>query len=371
MKRFLFFLLGILPFTMLANPHTDTVGMKVSRTHRIIQTTVYVEQAIDTILSLDSLGHANKMTIVTYDTLRGKDTIETIDTNYLVAKPVKFWKLESRSEAAITQISRTNWLQGGGNMFSILLTNNSVANYARGLSTWRTELDWRYGRQKQDKDPWFKIQDRFNIRSQYGFRASPTWSYSGLFEFNTQLSKSFESVADQQSNNYVSRFLSPARSTFSLGMGYSNNLSNLTAPNTTVPNLIDLFLSPVAYRATYVMDTTLSTRFDIPAHEHWLSTFGPMARLDNRHRLTKDMFLRSRLEIFANILAMKDPFVAVDWRVNLDIQVTRYFTLGLETWLIYDPTIWFDKSDTDKTQVRKTQFQQSLMLRFVYRITNY
>jgi hypothetical protein len=137
-------------------------------------------------------------------------------------------------------------------------------------------------------------------------------------------------------------------------------------------NWVSLLLSPLTYRATYVMDTTLNWRFGVPANQHWLEAFGPMAMLENRHKLTKDMTLGSSLELFANILAMREPFVTVDWKVNLDIRLTRYFTLGFETWLIYDPTAWFDATTSDGTltKVRKTQFQQSLMLRFVYRITN-
>jgi hypothetical protein len=367
MKLFLAIVLVFLSFSMFANPHADTIGMQINRTHKIIQTTIYVEKSIDTILSLDSLG-TNKMTIITYDTLRVTDTTNVIDTSYFVALPLKFWRLESRNDAAITQINRWNWSEGGGNMFSILLANNSVANYARGFSIWRTELEWRYGGDKQSGADWFKTQDRFKVVSQYGFRASPTCYYRIFFDFNTQLSKGY---ADRTSNknDYISRFLSPARFTFSLGMEY-NNASNLTTPTEKMPNLITLLLSPITYNATYVMDTTLSTRFSIPAHEHWLSTLGPMVRLDSRHRLTKDVSLRNRLRLFANILEMHEPFVTVDWRVNFDIRLTRHFSLGIETWLIYDPTELFDKSETNPTKVRKTQFQQSLMLRFTHRFTN-
>jgi hypothetical protein len=227
-------------------------------------------------------------------------------------------------------------------------------------------LEWVYAGDKRENENWFKTQDRFNVRSQYGFKASSTWSYSGLFEFNTQLSKSYKrGVTDKK--DYISRFLSPARSTFSLGMAYRNVSSNLTRPNATTPNLIDLFLSPVAYRTTYMMDTTLNGRFSVPTGQHWLSTLGPEVRLDNQHQLTKDIYLRNRLNLFANMLELGNSFVTVDWRVNFDIRITRYFSFGIETWLVYDPTILFDKSDTDKTQVRKTQFQQSLMLRFTHR----
>ena len=360
----------LFPLTAFAHqPQADTIGMKITRTLKTIETTAFVKQSIDSIVSLDSLGKANKITLVTYDTLRGTEATDITDTSYFVIKPLKHWKLQSQSDATLTQINRWNWAQGGINVFSILLSSNFVANYALGLSTWRTELDWRYAGDLQENDKWFKTQDRFNIVSQYGFKASPTWNYSGLFEFNTQLFDGFK----RGETTLISSFLSPARSTFSLGMTYSNNVSSLTAPNAKNPNLIDLFLSPVAYRATYVRDTTLSTRFDVAPNEHWLSTFGVMLRLDNRHLLTKNLSLRNRLNLFANILEMKDQFVTVDWRINFDIRLTRHFTLGLETWLIYDPTVWFDKTLADETieRERKTQFQQSLMLRFSYKIANY
>jgi hypothetical protein len=360
MKHFLFLFLTIFlcfPLKTIALPQQpDTIGMKVSRTFRTIQTTVFVEQSMDSIVSLDSIG-ANKITIVTYDTLKGTEATEKIDTSYFVTIPLNRWKLESRSEAAMTQVARWNWSRGGGDIYSILLTNKSAANYAHGTSTWKTEFDWRYGVQKQAKDPWFKTHDRVDLLSQYGFRASPTWYYSGLFQFNTQLSKSYASATSDKAD-YRSKFLSPARFTFSLGMEY-----------VSVPKTVTLFLSPVAYKATYVMDTNLSGRFGIPAGEHWLETFGPIAMLTNKHKLTEDATLSSRLELFGNILEMGDPFITVDWKVNLDVRITRHMSLGLETWLIYDPTIWFDQEGSTE-KVRKTQFQQSLMLRFVYRITN-
>jgi hypothetical protein len=361
MKRFLTPLLGIfmtLPLTTFANQsQADTIGMKITHTHKIIETTIHVEERMDSIVSLD----LPKLTTVTRDTLKAADTTFIIDTSYFVTMPLKLWRIESVFDASATQIARWNWTRGGGNMLSFLLANNTVAAYARGSSTWKNELDWRYGMQKQDKDPLFKTQDRINIMSQYGFRASPTWYYSGLFQFNTQLTKSWSSIAEKQAdtNNpksrYISRFLSPARFTFSLGMEYVNT-----------PKTVTLFLSPTAYRATYVGDTLLSTRFGIEPGKHWLATFGPMAMLTNKHRLTQNSTLSSRLELFADILKMGDPFVTVDWKLNLDFRLSRYFTLGFETWLIFNPNERFGEN---KDQYR-AQFQQSMMLRFVYRITN-
>ncbi|MCL2683252.1 MAG: DUF3078 domain-containing protein [Bacteroidales bacterium] len=358
--------LSIFALTVFAKgPQTDTIGMKISRTQQTIQTTTYIEHTIDSIVSLDPKTGINKITILTHDTLRTTETTEVIDTNYLISKPLKYWQLGSQNEATTTILFRTYWTDGNANSYSLFLRNQSFANYSRGLSSWRNELDWRYGMQKQGSDPLFKTHDRFAIESQYGFRASTTWNYSALFQFNTQLTKSYESAtADKE--NYISRFLSPARFTFALGMEYQST------PDKSASNRTTLLLSPIAYRATYVWDTILSGRFGIHPHEHWLQTFGPMAMLTNKYRVNEDIALGSKLELFANILDMKDPFVTVDWKVNVDFRLSRYFTLSFESWLIYDPNVFFDRDRKGNPvpEQRRWQYQQSWMLRFVHRFTN-
>ena len=363
-----------LPMTIFAaQAPADTIGMRISRTHQTTQTTVYIKQSLDSIVKSDSLEDATRITVVTHDTIRRKDTVDRIDTTYFVAAPpANPWRFESRSEIAMTQIFRTDhWARGGGNMFSILLSNRSSAVYSRKFSTWRTELDFRYGMERQDRgediNPWFKTQDRLTIESRYGFRASPHWNYTGLFQFSTQLTESFASAT---SETVVSRFLSPARFTFSIGMEYvSTTVAN-------APHRINLFFSPIAYRATYVRDVELGTRFGVPEGEHWLSTFGPMAMLENRHQLTPDLLLRSRLEPFVNLLAMHEShddgfnsFFTVDWKLNLDIRLSRLLTFGFELWWIYDPTVWFNIPNAEPDALQRTraqQFQQTLMLRLVY-----
>ena len=279
---------------------------------------------------------------------------------------------------------RTYWSDGNANSYSLLLRNQSSANYSRGSSTWRNELEWIYGMQQQGADPLFKTHDRLAIESQYGFKASSVWNYSALFQFNTLLSKSYNrgSPKTDSTDPFISRFFSPARFTFALGMEYQNTTDN-TAPNQRNPNLIRALFSPIGFRATYVMDTTLSLRFNVPRNKHWSATVGPTVLLNNRHRLNQDITLGSRLELSADLLEMKDPFVRVDWRLNLDIRLSRYFTLGFESWVLYDPNEFFtiDRKGNSIPNVtinskgeeipgrRRVQYQQSWRLRFVYRIT--
>jgi len=378
MKKHLFLALAAflaLPLTTFArHPHADTIGMKVSRTYRTIQSTVIVEQIMDSIVSLDAATGENRISIVTLDTLIGEETIETIDTTFFVTERVKYWRLESRIDAATSLIARGYWQRdGSGNdLLSLDLRNSSSAIFERGSSTWRTDFNWRYGAQTQGGEfrDWLKTNDLISLQSRYGFRASPRWNYSAQFQFETQMTRTFASVAAQQEsrNNYLSRFLSPARIAFSIGMEYRN-----ASPSQTVR----LLLSPITYRATYVGSTRASVkeRFGIDTNEHWLHTFGPMAQLENTHNLTNDVTLRSNLLIFTDILHMDDPFILFDWRLGIDIRLTRLFSLGLETWIIYDPNTFFPARFNDSAHVfesprRRWQIQQSLMFRFSYRITN-
>lgn len=397
MKHFLLLTLVIfltLPVTIFARQsQADTIGMTVSRTYRTIQTTIIVEQTMDSIVSLDADEGEQRITTVTFDTLRGIDTIETIDTTFFVTKPVRPWRLESRFDAGLNMTARGYWQRdgSGNNFLSLDLRNRSSATFESGLSRWRTDLDWRYSTQTQGGEfrNWLKTNDLFSLQSRYGFKASPTWNYSTQFQFETQMTRTFASVAarEESRDNYLSRFLSPARLSFSIGMEYVNTSQT-----------VKLLLSPITYRATYVRDDRFDIRerfgvlrrtneFDSIAGAykfedstaHWLHTFGPMVQLENTHNLTDDITLSSNLMIFADILHMHNPFVLFDWRLGIDIRLTRFFSLGLETWIIYNPNTFFNtrlRRDSDGNPIpfaeptRRWQIQQSLMFRFTYRITN-
>jgi hypothetical protein len=268
----------------------------------------------------------------------------------------------------INQISRGYWQRDGtGNDdYSILLSNQSFANYARGLSTWRTDFLWRYGTRKQATNPWNKSSDVLNLQSRYGFRASPTWSYSAQFRFETQLTKTFPSATDR--TTYLSRFLSPARSSFAIGMEHMNTQDR------NAPHWVSLLLSPANFRATYVRDTDTNIKktFGVPIDAHWASTFGFLVQMENSIRLPNNISLKSNLTLFLDYLTMTEmeKSFLMDWKFNFDIRLSRHFTLGFETWLIYNPNEFFSKNRRGEDIERKPkwQFQQSLMLRFVYQI---
>jgi len=375
MKRFLLLsltLLLTLPlFALDRHPQADTIGMTVTRTYRTIQTTILVEQIMDSIVSIDAYSGEKRITTVTFDTLIGEETIETLDTTFFITEPLRFWRLESVSIASLNMTARGYWQSAPGvNSLFLDLQNTSSAVFERGSSIWRTTFNWRYGTQTQGGEfrNWLKANDVINLQSRYNFRASPVWLYSSQFQFETQITRTFASVAarDLGRDNYSSRFLSPATLSFSIGMEY-NPQEN-----------IKLLLSPITYRATYVSSPKVSVRthFGVDTITGWLHTFGPMAQLENRHNLTNDITIRSNLMLFADILHMDRPFVLFDWNFGISVQLTRLFAVGLETHIIYNPNVFFPTRLNDPTYVfdppgrRRWQIQQGAMLRFTHRITN-
>jgi len=385
MKRFLLLALTLflaLPlFALDRHPQADTIGMTISRTYRTIQTTIFVEQTMDSIVSIDPYTGEQRITTVTFDTLIGEETIATLDTTFFITEPLRFWRLESTSSASVNQIARGFWQRDGtgNNLIALDFRNASVANFERGLSTWRTEFNWRYGTQRQAQvGEFFKTNDILSLQSRYGFRASPNLYYSSQFQFETQLTRTFASVTtrEESRDNYLSNFLSPARLAFSLGMEYRNT-----------DRSVRLLLSPVTYRTTYVRSPQVSVRerFGVDTISGWLHTFGQMVQLENRHSIRSNITLTSNLMLFLDNLHMNNPashFLMLDWRLGIDIQLTRYFSLGLEMWTIYDPNTFFDRDrngvsfnledPTDFSVLeRRWQFQQSLMFRFTYQIRNF
>ncbi len=354
----------LLPFQGFAKTAsaTDTLGTKISRTQKTVQTKTYIEKSMDSIVDVDLVsGLKTKVPVVTYDTVESTETTETTETEYIFAsKPETFWKLGSEFSVGVNQVAFSNWAEGGVPSWSILLANKSFAQYRKGASVWKTDFEIKYGLQQQGDDPWYKNNDQIKLYSSYGFAASSHWNYSMLLDFKTQITKGYSS-ATADKDAFVSRFLSPMYLTYSIGMEYEN-----------VDKTASIFLMPVAYNLTYVLDTSLSTKYGISQGNHELSRFGPMAMFVNKHQLTKQVLLESKLTLLADLLNMKEQFVSAEWNIGVNVALTQRMRVKLLMDLKYDPKVMFDKTLSDGTieKVRRIQLRESIFLNFVYNLSN-
>lgn len=349
-----FFFFAFPPFlTSAKSAPADTLGTTVSRIHKITQTTVYVEK------SVDSMDGQNRISMLTYDTLQSVDTNEEIKTEHIL-KSNDYWQLGSEFSIGVNQVAFSNWAAGGVPSYSILFSNKSFAYYRKGSSLWKTDFDLKYGLQQQGEDPWFKNNDQIKLYSSYGFKASNSWNYTTLLDFKTQLAKGYAS-ANAEKDAFVSRAFSPTYLTYSIGMEYENQAKTAS-----------IFLTPIAYKLTYVSDTSLGVYYGILPNEHTFSQFGPMAVLINKHQITPYIALNSKLNLLANVLEMEEQFVSMEWNLGLNIKLTRHLSVNILMDLLYDPKVMFDKVLSDGTieKVRRFQLRESVFFNFVYKITN-
>ena len=100
----------------------------------------------------------------------------------------KGWKTGAVFSLNVSQTSLTNWAAGGQNSFGINGLASLYANYSKDKISWDNSLDIGYGVLQQGaKTPFLKTDDRFDLLSKFGRKASEQWYYSALLNFKTQM----------------------------------------------------------------------------------------------------------------------------------------------------------------------------------------
>ena len=96
------------------------------------------------------------------------------------------WKRGGLININFTQVSLTNWAAGGQNSVSIAGFSSLFANYKKGNSTWDNTLIMQFGQVNQGGQGFIKSDDRIQLTSKYGKKATENWYYAGLFDFQSQ-----------------------------------------------------------------------------------------------------------------------------------------------------------------------------------------
>ena len=105
-----------------------------------------------------------------------------------LADTIEGWRTGGMTAVTFSQVSLTNWAAGGQNSVSVNGLINLYANYSKGNTSWENRFDLGYGIQKQGKESnWMKTDDKIELLSKYGKKASKYWYYSGLLSFKSQM----------------------------------------------------------------------------------------------------------------------------------------------------------------------------------------
>ncbi|MFP4365977.1 MAG: DUF3078 domain-containing protein [Bacteroidales bacterium] len=270
------------------------------------------------------------------------------------------WKKGAQTSVNFSQISLSNWSSGGQNSMSFTSYMNAFLNFKTpdGRITWENNLDLGYGLINQENRRTIKSDDKIDISTKFGRKASEYWQYSSLINFRTQFAEGFKKPEDE---NKISDFMAPAYLNISVGMDHKFD------------DNISFYISPLAGRVIFVLDEELSSRgaFGVEEGETRRNEFGGFVRIQFNAELMENITANSRLELFSNYLDKPQNLdVNSDTRINM--QINRYISANLTIQMRYNENdrIRVDTTgdgELDETLGPRIQLKQVFGLGFSYK----
>jgi len=162
----------------------------------------------------------------------------------------------------------------------------------------------------------------------------------------------------------VSKFLNP--STFTVGLGLEYKPAKKSTINFSV----------ISYKNTFVLDTAQidQTIHGIDKNQRARQEMGGQLLINSEVTVFRDLNISNSLRLFSNYLE-KPQNVDVDWEINLEKQISLYFTVKLNVHMIYDDDIRLPKRDDNNNPILDPdgneilapmlQFKQFLGLTFI------
>lgn len=280
----------------------------------------------------------------------GQDTTST-DTTY--------WSKGATFGLQFTQSSFYQWTAGGENAITIAGIGKIFSNYTKGNVAWDNDLDLNYGIISQNNNPFEKNDDRFELNSAYGYKASKRWYYTGSLNFRSQFAPGYEESNETRSK--ISNFLSPGYVTAALGMNYK-----------LIKNY-SFTLSPIASKITIVTDEDLNGvgAFGVDPGKPIRYEFGGLFRASIKQKIMKNIELDTKIQLFSNYIENPQN-IDVNWDALVTFKVNQYINFNILAVLIYDHDILVPKDSNGDGESnysgRGVQFKEVLALGLSYKI---
>jgi len=234
------------------------------------------------------------------------------------------------------------WTGGGiGNTAANLLINYD-ANLIKGDYIWDNKLIVDYGVLKNKGDENFtKSNDRIELNSLAGKKASANWFYSAYFNAKTQLDRG----ADGNTH-----FFSPAYFQAGPGMFWkkSDNLNVMISPAAAKLIIVhDEYTDATALGLTDAEFNDAGGYFGVEAGDSTRFELGAALRGYYKLNLLKNIAMENILALYTNYL--EDPQnVDIDYTMNLGMSINKYISANFVFQAIYD-----DNANSNGFQIRE------------------
>lgn len=279
-------------------------------------------------------------------------------------KDTCYWTSSGNIGLNISQSYLSNWAAGGENAINGLGLFNYEQNYLKGKTKWDNNLSMALGYSILGENAAIKTDDRIELNSIYGYKATEKLFYSLAFSFKSQFANGYNYSVD--STNRISGFLIPAYITLGVGMEW------------TPSPKFSLNVSPATLRLTVVNDQDLADAgaFGVDPAEY--DSIGNVVTAGKKTRyeigakvvaqlnipLFENVSFDSKLELFSNYL--KNPQnVDVDWQNLITMKVNKWLNANISAHLIYDDDIMI--LDKDGKTGPRLQFKEVLSIGLSYK----
>ena len=263
------------------------------------------------------------------------------------------WNYKGMASLNFSQVSLTNWSQGGESSYAVNALSAFDLNYTKGNDSWTSSLDVGYGIQKTSEKMATKTDDHLEMMSKYGRKASGSWYFNGMLNFKTQFTRGYKETTDGRL--VISDFLSPGYIILSLGMEYKKDESFFAS------------LSPVSSKITIVANDSLSAAgsFGLSPGEKIRSELGATVKIGLIKDLVENVSLSSTLDLFSNYLD-KPQNIDISWKALVNMKINRFLSANISTHLVYDDDIeWIDSEGVARGP--RVQFKEMIGIGFSWK----
>lgn len=276
----------------------------------------------------------------------------------------KYWTNGILTQVGFSQVSLTNWAEGGSANISLNGLIDANANYAKDKMIFENRLKVSYGFvQSFDKgtplnQQFSKSDDRIQLDSKWGWMLLDKLYFSALLNFRTQLSPTYEYVTDDAgtvTRNTQSNFMAPGY--LSLGVGVNYRPFNFLSFN----------ISPATGNLVVVTDKLLRETYGNDPDQAVRAEFGAQFKMDVNYAY-KIFKISSALTLFSNYLNHPEH-VQVYWDVDASLALTKILTLTVRTNLIYDENIKI--ADASGVEAPMVQFKEIVSLGLTWTFGQY
>ena len=273
--------------------------------------------------------------------------------NYNPDAVQKFWTLGLLDELGFSQVALSNWATGGEGSVALNAYVNAMANYEKGKMYWNNRVQLGYGFVQSFDVGYRKSDDRMVFDSKWGYKAYKKFYFSAALNFKSQFSPGF----DYDKNNNKKRksgFLAPGYATLGLGVDYKPGAGKvLVLSFYPLTGGLTIVRADSALRVKYGNEYNKTLRWQLGAQ--FSATF--------QKEIVKNLKVASQFSIFSDYMRKPDNLI-INWDVQIDYKITRYFKAALRTNLIYNDRVKI--TSKSGREVARVQFKEVFSLNFSY-----